>query len=95
MSVSGLFLLPVLLLLRVVADTSSASLRPCSLSHHRVSEGVKWLITSCFGAMPPVGKYGAVSPGGGGLVEPFEGGKLSSGQTCSFTLAFLWAQLLV
>ena len=39
------------------------------MAHHMVS--------SCFGVMPPVGKYGDVSPGGGGLVEPFEGGKLS------------------
>ena len=35
------------------------------------------MASSCADVMPPVRKYGDVSPGGGGLVEPFEGGKLS------------------
>lgn len=61
-----------------MSDTSSASLQPCSPSHRRVSDEVAGhTVSSCFGVMPPVGKYGDVSPGGGGLVEPFEGGKLS------------------
>lgn len=52
---------------------------------------MKWLITSCFGAMPPVGKSGKVLLGEVAWWNHMKVGSYPRGaRPAPFTLAFLW-----
>ena len=98
LSVSGLFLLPVVLLLKAVAATSSASLQPCSPSHHRVSDGVRCVITQHLPGLMSCHQYVSMVMSLLGEMAWWNHLKVGSyprARPCAFTLAFLWVQLLV